>query len=83
MIYDNVRRIRQAKGVTASHIAGKLGITKQGYHYIEAGTTGLTAERLGIIADVLGEKVEVFFSQSLTDFVIDENEKKGVSVLTN
>jgi len=69
-VYKNVERIRRAKGVTKSHIARKLGISLQGYRYIELGKTRLDAERLKVIGLTLGIKPAVFFDDKLTDCVI-------------
>lgn len=71
MIRDNVRDIREAKGVSKSHVAEKLGLTPQGYWHIESGNSRLQAEVLKVIASVLEEDVAVFFDQKLTENVID------------
>lgn len=71
MIYDNVKDIREAKGVSASAMARKLGLTPQGYYYIEGGQVELRVERLKVIADFLREDVAVFFDRKQTESVLE------------
>ena len=71
MIRDNVKRIRKAKGVMATHISKALGYkTPQGYHYLENGQANISAEKLKAIAGVLGEDVSIFFDDKLTEIVL-------------
>ena len=71
MIRDNVKDIRKAKGVSGSHIAGKLGYAKpQGYYYLENGQVSISAEKLKAIADILEEDVSIFFTRKLTESVL-------------
>lgn len=78
MIRDNVKNIRKAKGVMASHVSKVLGYkTPQGYHYLESGQATIDAEKLKIIAETLGEDVEVFYDQKLTESVIKRIERIG------
>lgn len=74
MIRDNVKDIREAKGVSASRVAKKLGLTPQGYYYIEGGQVELKAERLKVIAEFLREDVSVFFDRKLTESVLERIE---------
>ena len=68
--FENVKRIRESKGISKTFIAKKLGITVQGYSNIEYGVTSLTSERLRSISFILGEEVKIFFDDELTDLVI-------------
>ncbi len=70
MIRDNVRDIREAKGITGSHVAEKIGFTPQGYRHIEKGNSRLQAETLKSIAVVLEEPVSVFFDREQTESVL-------------
>jgi len=76
MVYKNVERIREAKGVTKTYLSRKLGLTLQGYRHIATGETRLDVERLRVIALALGVDVGVFFDRSLTESVIDEMENQ-------
>jgi len=72
MVYENVEKIRRARGVTKTHIAKKLNLSLQGYRYIESGSTRLDAERLKTIASVLSVDVAIFFDDKRTETVIKE-----------
>lgn len=78
MIHENVKRIRESKGVSKTHIANKLDISLQGYRHIENGETRLSAERLKIIAKALGEEPNIFFEDKVTDYVNCQNEKQTI-----
>ena len=70
MVHINVRRIRKAKGVTQTHMAGMLGISLQGYSHIEQGNVRLDVERLKVIAVILSVDVSIFFDEKLTESVV-------------
>ncbi|MGO0058598.1 helix-turn-helix domain-containing protein [Brevibacillus fluminis] len=72
MVHVNVRRIREAKGVTKTHMANMLGISLQGYSHIEQGNVRLDVERLRVIAVILSVDVAIFFDEKLTESVISE-----------
>ena len=78
MIYENVERIRVAKGVTKSHLARKLKISLMGYIHITNGDVRLDAERLKVIGNVLEVDPSVFFDDELTQSVVSaiENESR-------
>ncbi|MEA4962098.1 helix-turn-helix transcriptional regulator [Lutispora sp.] len=69
---QNVELIRESKGVTKTFLANKLGLTAGGYNHISNGSTEISAERLKIISDILGEGMEIFFNDELTDMVISK-----------
>jgi transcriptional regulator with XRE-family HTH domain len=75
MVYDNVEKIRRAKGVTKTHVAQKLKMSLQGYRHMTSGSTRLDVERLKIIAGALGVDPSVFFDDKLTESVIKEFEQ--------
>lgn len=71
MIRDNVKAIREAKGIKATHVGRALGYaTPQGYYYLENGQRDISAEKLKVIANLLGEDIGIFFDTELTDLVI-------------
>lgn len=74
MIHNNVKNIREAKGVTKTHIAKKLNLSLMGYTHIETGSVRLDVERLKLIANILGVSPEVFFDNQLTEIVIQKLE---------
>lgn len=72
--HENVKLIRECKGINKTFVAKRIGLSLQGYIYIENGTVNLTTERLRFIAQVLDEDVSVFFDDKLTDAVIKRRE---------
>ncbi|HBJ02388.1 MAG TPA: XRE family transcriptional regulator [Lysinibacillus sp.] len=72
MVYENVKKIRVARGITKRHLAKGINVTEMTYGRIENGTSKLSAEHLKIIATLLGVHVAVFFEDKLTDSVIIE-----------
>ena len=60
-VYENVARIREAKGVTKTAVAKHLGMSLQGYRYLESGESRLDVERLKRIAKYLNVKCSIFF----------------------
>lgn len=53
-IGDNLRKIRELKGIKQESIARQLGLTTNGYGKIERGESALNIKRLEEIADILG-----------------------------
>lgn len=74
MIRTNVRDIRLAKGITGSHIARALAVSRQGYQSMENGQCEINAERLKVISKALDVGVEVFFDRKLTESVLERIE---------
>ena len=48
---ENVRRVRESRGVTKTFMAKGLGISLQGYSHIEEGNVRLDVERMKKITD--------------------------------
>jgi transcriptional regulator with XRE-family HTH domain len=71
-VRENVKRIREACGVPKTHVARCLGLSLQGYRYIENGDCQLDVERLRKIGKILNVDSAVFFDDKLTDSVIAE-----------
>lgn len=76
MIYENVERIREARGITKVHISKALGYkTIRGYCYLVSGDTDIPSEKLKIIANIFGVDPSVFFDDRLTESVINSINK--------
>ena len=71
-VHENIRMIREAKGVSKTFVAKVLGMSLQGYRYIEDGSVKLDVERMKVIARLLGEDSAVFLNDKLTKSVIDK-----------
>lgn len=81
-IHENVERIREAKGVTKTYVARKLGVSLMAYSHMAAGRVSLSAERLKVIADALDVPVQVFFDDELTESVIKRFSMPGSNYTT-
>ncbi len=79
LVSENVRRIREAKGITKTFLAKKLGLSLQGYIHVERGAVNLSSERLRSIAGILGENVAIFFDDQLTENVIRSHNALGIT----
>ena len=71
-VHENIRRIREAKGVSKTFVAQRLGLSLQGYRYIEDGDVKLDVERMKKIAHILSVDSAIFLDDKLTDSVIYE-----------
>lgn len=69
MVYKNLKKIRESKGVRQSYLAEKLNISAMSYSRMESGATKIDVERLKIISSLLDVKIEVFFDNKLTESV--------------
>ncbi|EFM23061.1 DNA-binding helix-turn-helix protein [Selenomonas sp. oral taxon 149 str. 67H29BP] len=69
-VNQNIERVRRAKGVTKTHLAKVLGMSLQGYRYLENGSVRLDVERMKVIGDALGVDSSIFLDDKLTDSVI-------------
>lgn len=70
-VHSNVRRLRIAKGISLTHVANQLGLTRQGYSLKEKGISPIDADELTHISEIVGEVPGVFFDDKLTSTVID------------
>lgn len=61
MIYKNVKKIREAKGVTKTYLSKKLGMSLMGYSHIESGEVRLDVQRLITISVILDVPITIFF----------------------
>ena len=71
-VIENIRRIREAKGVSKTFVAKHLGLTLQGYRYIESGEVKLDVERMKKIGRILNVDSSIFLKDELTDCDIKE-----------
>lgn len=71
MIGENIRKIRIAKGVKATHVASIISKTTRTYSSIEKGASKVNAEDLKVISKVLQVPVEVFFDNNATENYIN------------
>ena len=67
-IFQNIKKIRELKGVSIKEIADKLDLSFSGYARMERGEVSLTIERAQQIADILGVTIS-----KLLDANVGEN----------
>lgn len=67
-MFENLRKIRQEKGIKAKEIAEKLGLKTEGAYYKkETGTVPFTLEEGKVVADILQMPIEeIFFTNELS-----------------
>jgi transcriptional regulator with XRE-family HTH domain len=79
-VYEKIRFMREMKGWSQEDMAGKLGISLNGYTNIERGVTDTQLSRLEQIAQTLGvDIVELFtFGEKNIVFVATNNSNSHV-----
>ncbi len=68
LIGQKIKKLRELKNFTQSHMATELGITQSAYSKIEQGETELTYAKMSKIAEVLGispEDIAAFNEQMI------------------
>ncbi len=68
LIGQKIKKLRELKNFTQSHMATELGITQSAYSKIEQGETEITYAKMSKIADVLGispEDIAAFNEQMI------------------
>ena len=77
-IGQKIKKLRELKNLTQSHLADELGVTQSAYSKIEQGETEVSYSRLEKIAFVLGMKPEelIAFNESMV-FNISNNSNGG------
>ena len=70
-VCENIRRIREARGITKTFIANALGMSLQGYRYLEDGDVRLDVERMKKIASLLCVDSRVLLNDKQTESVIN------------
>jgi len=68
-----IRKIREFRNYTQTHLAEKLNISQNAYSKIENGTSKLTTDRLEEVAKVLDVPVESILNNESKIFNIDNN----------
>ena len=69
-VTENIRRVRESRGVTKTFMAKGLGLTLQGYRYLEDGSVRLDVERMKKIGELLRVDSAIFLDDKLTDSAI-------------
>ncbi len=68
LIGQKIKKLRELKNFTQSHMATEMGITQSAYSKIEQGETEITYAKMSKIADVLGispEDIAAFNEQMI------------------
>lgn len=81
-IGQKVKKIRELKNFTQTHIASELGITQSAYSKIELGETDVSFVKLTRIAEVLGVSTEeiVSFNEQMIFNVMNNHTGNGLVV---
>ena len=81
-IGQKLKKIRELKNFTQTHIASELGITQSAYSKIELGETDVTYVKLTRIAEVLGVSAEeiVSFNEHMIFNVMHNHNGNGLVV---
>lgn len=64
-LFQRIKMIRQAKGVTQTFVAAETGMTISNYNMKENGKRTITALELESIAKAIGEPVGIFFGENI------------------
>ncbi len=81
-VLQNIKNIRQQKGITHAKMAEALGLSRVQYTNIEAGSSGLTMDRMQGIADVLEIDIEQLMRKPQAKVISFVNRKGGVGKST-
>jgi transcriptional regulator with XRE-family HTH domain len=57
-IGQKIKKLRELKNLTQSHVANELGITQSAYSKLETGETEITFQKLTRISEILGMSPE-------------------------
>lgn len=68
-----IRKIREFRNYTQTHLADKLNISQNAYSKIENGTSKLSTDRLEEVAKILDVPVESFYTGEKQVFNLDNN----------
>jgi transcriptional regulator with XRE-family HTH domain len=82
-IGQKIRKLRELKNLTQSHMAQQLGLTQSSYSKLELGESEVPYSRLERIADVMGLKPEdiVSFNEQMVFNIM--NNPNGGNVFSN
>ena len=84
-IGQKIKKLRELKNLTQSHLADELGVTQSAYSKIEQGETEVSYSRLEKIASVLGMKPEelIAFNESMVFNVMHNQTGQGFVISNN
>ena len=68
-----IKKIREFRNYTQTHVADKLNISQNAYSKLESGTTQLTTERLEEIAKILDVPTDAILNGERQIFNLDNN----------
>lgn len=68
--HENIKRVRESRGVTKTFMAKGLGMSLQGYRYLEDGEVRLDVERMKKIGELLRVDSAIFLDDKLTESAI-------------
>ena len=74
-VYENIERLRKAKGITKTRMAHSLGISLMGYVHLSKGHVRLDVDRMIAIGAILEVDPAIFLDNELTDSVIYQHGK--------
>ncbi|MFT8526097.1 MAG: helix-turn-helix transcriptional regulator [Lentilactobacillus hilgardii] len=75
-VQQNIKRIREARGITQVAVAGNLGITPMKYYRLENINKTIDPNYIIRIAHYLGVDEATFFDKELTESVINSLRSK-------
>ena len=77
-IGQKIKKLRELKNLTQTHLAQELGVTQSAYYKIEIGESEVTYSKLEKISSVLGMKPEdvIAFNESMV-FNVMNNQNGG------
>jgi transcriptional regulator with XRE-family HTH domain len=77
-IFQNIKKIREFKGVSIKEIADKLDLSFSGYARMERGEVSLTIERAQQIADILGVTISKLIDANVAENFISYQQQGGI-----
>jgi transcriptional regulator with XRE-family HTH domain len=84
-IGQKIKKLRELKNLTQTHLAQELGVTQSAYSKIELGESEVTYSKLEKISEVLGMKPEevISFNESMVFNVMHNNNGHNGFVINN
>jgi transcriptional regulator with XRE-family HTH domain len=78
-VLENIRKIREIKGLTREDAAERMGLSLSGYSKLERGEVDWTLKKLGQIAAVFDLPVDRLFDTHLETSMLHRPRSKGTS----
>lgn len=84
-IGQKIKKLRELRNFTQSHMAEELGLSQSAYSKLELGETEITYSKLERVADVLGMKPEevIAFNESMVFNVMNNQTGQGFVINNN